>query len=195
MNAQIQNNFIKLISCLVWLICSLHVGFAQRIGPREKIPVDLKSSQLNLNIIEPSFSFEKRLGDNQSFTTSAGVTWLIETDSEYYEESPYSINPFVRVSFQNYYKRKMVNKVLNPNSGNYFGLSAGYYFDSIKDNLEFGATERSNSFFIGPVWGIQRNYKSGIHLNLSLGPGIGFGESSDIFLSPAGGFEVGFVIN
>ena len=195
MKALITRNPIKLMSYLIWLICSVHFGSAQSIGYREKIPVDLKSSQLNLNIIEPSFSFEKRLGDNQSFTTSAGVTWLTETDSEYYEESPYSINPFVRVSFQNYYKRKMVNKVLNPNSGNYFGVSAGYCFDSIKDNLEFGDTERSISFFIGPVWGIQRNYKSGIHLNLSLGPGIGFGESSDAFITGVGGIEFGFVLN
>jgi hypothetical protein len=174
----------------------LHVGFAQRINPREKIPVELKSSQLNLNIIEPSFSFEKKLGDNQSFTTSAGVTILTYTDSEYdYEESPYSLNPFVKISFQNYYNRKWVNKVLNPNSGNYVGLSAGYCFDSFKDNLEFGTTQRSNAFFIGPVWGIQRNYKSGIHLNLSLGPGIGFGENSDVFYTGVGGFEFGFVIN
>jgi hypothetical protein len=113
---------------------------------------------------------------------------------EYDTDFSYSVNPFIKVSFQNYYGRKLVKKELNPNSGNYISISAGYIFDSFTDNVDFGTTEQSSSFYVGPVWGIQRNYKSGIHLNLSLGPGIGFGEGSDIFLAAAGGFEFGFAI-
>ena len=185
-----QRNLIYLATCCIGLIFGLHTGTAQSVYSPEKIPVDLKSSQFNFNILDPSFSFEKKVSDNQSFTTTAGITMLTNTDSEY----EFSVNPFIKVSFQNYYKRKGVKKELNPNSGNYIGVSAGYYLDSFTDNLDFGTTEQSNSFFIGPVWGIQRNYISGIHLNLGIGPAIGFGENSDVFLTGTGVFEFGFVI-
>ena len=130
---------------------------------------------------------------------TAGITVFTVEDENYDNKDDffYSFNPFITGSFQHYYQRKFVRKELRQNSGNFIGVSAGYYFDAIADNLDHGTTtERANSFTIGPVWGIQRNYQSGIHLKLSLGPGIGFGENaeSDVFFAPAGGFEFGFVI-
>ena len=195
MDDQIQSTLIKLISCFIVLFFGLHKGYGQGALYPEKIPVDLKNFQVNLNILEPSFSFEKKVSDNQSFTMAAGITMLTDLDSEYETDFLYSVNPFIEGSFQHYYKRKWVNEQLKSNSGNYIGVSAGYYFDSVADNLDFGTIEQSNSFFVGPVWGIQRNYNSGIHLKLSLGPGIGFGENSEVFFTSAGGFEFGFVIN
>ncbi len=195
MDDQIQSTLIKLISCFIVLFFGLHEGYGQGALYPEKMPVDLKNFQVNLNILEPSFSFEKKVSVNQSFTMAAGITMLIDSDSEYETDFLYSVNPFIEGSFQHYYKRKWVNEQLKSNSGNYIGVSAGYYFDSVADNLDFGTTEQSNSFFVGPVWGIQRNYNSGIHLKLSLGPGIGFGENSEVFFTSAGGFEFGFVIN
>ena len=195
MDDQIQSTLIKLISCFIVLFFGLHKGYGQGALYPEKIPVDLKNIQVNLNILEPSFSFEKKVSDNQSFTMAAGITMLTDLDSEYETDFLYSVNPFIEGSFQHYYKRKWVNEQLKSNSGNYIGVSAGYYFDSVADNSDFGTTEQSNSFFVGPVWGIQRNYNSGIHLKLSLGLGIGFGEKSEVFFTSAGGFEFGFVIN
>ena len=154
---------------------------------QDRIAVELNNTQWNLNLLDPSVSFEKSLGDHQSLTLAAGLTGLADEDGA-------SLNPFVRGSFRNYYLRKRVKKELNPNSGNYVGLLTGYNFDSIADDIEGGTTRQSNSFFLGPVWGIQRNYKSGIHLGLSLGPGFGLGNNSDFYFTGVGSFEFGFVI-
>ena len=74
------------------------------------------------------------------------------------------------------------------------GLLTGYIFGAVSDNLDFGTTNQSNSFYIGPVWGIQRNYQSGIHLGLSLGFGFGTGKNMDAALIGLGQFQFGFVI-
>jgi len=64
------------------------------------------------------------------------------------------------------------------------------------DNLEEAIAEQevTNVFTVGPVWGIQRNYASGIHLGLSLGAGIMGGENIDTQASFVGEFELGFVL-
>ena len=157
------------------------------VKSQERIPVELSNTQWNLNILDPSVSFEKSLGDHQSFTLAAGLTGLADEDGA-------SLNPFVRGSFRNYYFRKKVKKELNPNSGNYVGLLTGYNFDAIADDIEVGTTRHSNSFFAGPVWGIQRNYKSGIHLGFSIGPGFGIDRDSDFYFTGIGAFEFGFAI-
>ncbi|MEM9895295.1 MAG: hypothetical protein AAF789_02900, partial [Bacteroidota bacterium] len=54
-----------------------------------------------------------------------------------------------------------------------------------------------DNFTIGPVWGIQRNYASGFHLDLSIGLGYITGGSDESFaienaVTPIGNFELGF---
>ena len=112
------------------------------------------------------------------------------------DQETLSVNPFISGSYRNYYPRKRVKKDLRPNSGNYVGILTGYRFNSIADNAEYDISDRlENSYYLGPVWGIQRNYQSGIHLGLSLGGGFAVGSSSDIYFTGVGGFEFGFVIN
>ena len=169
-------------------ITILLVGLASTgLWAQERIPVELQNTQFNLNILNPSLSFEKRINDNQSFTLSAGLTGLGDEDGT-------SLNPFVSGSFRNYYLRKRVQKELRSNSGNYIGVMTGYNFGAITDNIEAGSTRGSNSFYLGPVWGIQRNYKSGIHLGISLGAGFAVNNESDFFFTGVGAFEFGFVI-
>ena len=127
---------------------------------QERIPVELKSTQLTLNLLTPSITLENSLSPNRSLNLALGIIGFPDSDERF------SINPFLRGSFRNYYPRKRVKKELNPNSGNYIALDAGYYFDTLTKET----TRLTNSFFMGPVWGIQRNYKSGIHLGFSLGP-------------------------
>lgn len=160
---------------------------------QERIPVSLSNTQFNINVLDPSVSFEKSINDNQSFTAGVGITLLGDFEED---EGTLSVNPFIRGSYRNYYPRKRVKKELQPNSGNFIGILTGYNFNAIADNTENGTNNRlSNSYYLGPVWGIQRNYQSGIHLGLSIGGGFGVGSNSDIYFTGIGGVEFGFVIN
>ena len=142
---------------------------------QERIPVDLKNNQLNLNLFTPGVSFEQRVGPNQSLNLGLGIIGLVDSDGS-------SINPLVRGSFRNYYPRKQVQKELNPNSGNYIALDAGYYFNSVTNET----TQLSDSFFMGAVWGI--------HFGLSLGPGFVVGSDSDYRFTGIGQIQLGFVL-
>jgi hypothetical protein len=163
------------------------------VNAQDRIPADLSDLQFNINILEPSLSVEKRLSDKQSLTFAAGLTQV--TGEDINDDFAYGISPSISASFRNYYPRKKVKKELRPNSGNYIGLVAGYRFSTIADNLDIGNFESEDAFFMGPVWGIQRNYKSGIHLGLSLGGGFQTGKNTDFSFSGVGSFELGFVIS
>ncbi|MCP4461157.1 MAG: hypothetical protein GY816_24520 [Cytophagales bacterium] len=92
--------------------------------------------------------------------------------------------------FRNYYGRKRIKKSnLRNNSGNYFGLFSSYRFKAIgpEDNRA-----SSKTYTIGPVWGMERNYASGIHLGLSVGPGIVGGNSTRTRATVVEHFEIGF---
>ncbi len=163
---------------------------------QDRIPVQLRSTQWNINILQPSVNFEKSLTDNQSVAFDLGLTGLASSiGKEPQDAIAYSINPYLSGSFRNYYPRKRVQKELRANSGNYIGVITGYNFGAIADNQDSGTTELSNSFFLGPVWGIQRNYQSGIHFGLSLGPGFAVGQNTDLVFTGVGQFQLGFVIN
>ena len=47
---------------------------------------------------------------------------------------------------------------------------------------------------MGALWGIQRNYQSGIHLGFSIGGGFGTGQNMDLDFVGVGEFEFGFVV-
>lgn len=170
--------------------------------------VDLAGTQLNLNALTPSFSFEGKIGDKQSLTLAAGLGLAAEYTSDTYGGSGSSFYavPVVYGSFRNYYKRKSIKKSnLRRNSGNYVGLYLHYQFEALGDQ-SYIAVDASgvgsnaegsiidNIYAIGPVWGIQRNYASGIHLGLSLGIGIVGGEYIETGVSGIGEFEFGFIL-
>jgi len=154
---------------------------------QERTPVQLSNTQLNVNILAPSLLLEKRLTDKNSATFAFGLSPL-------HGNGEISINPFFRTSFRNYYPRKTVKKELRPNSGNYIGLVGGYYFGSIASSSDYTNVNQSNSYYVGALWGIQRNYQSGIHLGFSIGSGFGAGENMDLKLTGVGELELGFMI-
>jgi len=169
-------------------------------GQGEEVTLD--PVQVSFNILPLMAQAEFGLSDNQSITFGGGLGFSAYFESINGEESFEAFStPFITASFRNYYKRKRVNKDnLKNNSGNYVGLYTSYQFDTVIDINGFGTIETElNSYRIGPVWGFQRNYASGIHLDLSLGLGFQGGQSDEfieienqlVFLS---GFELGFKI-
>lgn len=142
---------------------------------------------------------ELKLAEDQSATFGGGLLYSVFYENINGEDNLEGYTaPFFTSSYRNYYKRKRVKKSnLKNNSGNYVGLYSIYSFKTLV--MEGGDTFDTdlNSFAVGPVWGFQRNYASGFHLDLSLGLGYLTGQSNEFFevndqLTFVGGLELGF---
>ena len=71
--------------------------------------------------------------------------------------------------YRHYYnlpKRRDEGRLSTNYSGNYFGLFAEPSFVFVKG-------QEATNLYSGGVWGIQRNYNSHVHLDLSIQAGIG----------------------
>ncbi len=181
---------ITLSTVLLLIIGS---AFAQR--------VKLNDHQANLNLLPTTLSYEKKLGDETSFTLSAGLGYYFEfyaySDSYGNNESrsEFLASPIVNSSFRKYYERRNVKKKLKKNSGNYIALFTSYSFKPLGDpRVTENYLKVSNSYVVGPVWGIQRNYKNSLHLGLSIGLGIQGGKYINTTAGIIGDFSLGFVI-
>lgn len=167
--------------------------------------VNLSDNQLNANIIPITLTYEKKIDSNKSFALSAGIipTVVAETRTSAFNSTTevYAfLQPYITGTFRNYYSRNKVKKNnLRNNSGNYIGVLYAHRlkpFGSTDDIFEQRVLDRNtNVFIVGPVWGIERNYASGIHLNLNLGFGYTNGEflnTGDVdFIAD---FTLGFVL-
>lgn len=177
---------------MIALVLSAFAGSAQ--------DVVLSKSQLNVNIVPLSLSYEGKIDKNKSFTLNGGIGftgYVRTTDGD--TESYLFAMPYFTSSIRNYYTRKNVKKSnLQNNSGNYIGIYAAYQLEPFGSpsslNESKAYAENSNVFAVGPVWGIERNYASGIHLGLSLGAGVMGGENIDLKGTFLGEFELGFVL-
>ncbi|GEM_PF-2642931 len=163
-------------------------------------PVDLAPIQFTVSLLPLMAHIEGKVSDKQSLTFGGGLGYSAfysevngEGDFEFFS------TPFLTASFRNYYNRKFVRKDnLKQNSGNYIALLGNYQFENLVDLGVLGTGETGlDSFSIGPVWGIQRNYGSGIHLDLSVGVGYRVGQSDEFIeiesgLTLIGGFELGY---
>ena len=164
--------------------------------------VELSSNQVNINLFPLTISYQGKIGEKQSLNLAAGLGLAAESSSNSFSDETdfnfYAL-PIVYASFRNYYKRKFTRKDnLKNNSGNYVALYGSFQFEPTHNPSTLLAQTRAlqvtNVFTIGPVWGFERNYASGIHLGLSIGPGVIGGEYVDTEFSIIGEFEFGFVL-
>ena len=158
---------------------------------QERIPVDLDNSRVYLNLLVPSFTLEQKISTNQSLLATAGLRLYGEEQFDHFEVS---LNPFAELEFRNYYPRRNVKKELNQNSGNFVGAIAGFTFSDLVGTSEIDTYTYNNDFYFAGIWGIQRNYKSGIHLNLKLGPQIIIGDDEvegDLYIHFGLGIQLG----
>lgn len=167
--------------------------------------VTLSDNQLSANILPFTLTYERKIDDNKSFTFSAGITpaGVSETRTSAFSsttETYVFFQPQISGTFRNYYSRNRIKKKnLKNNSGNYIGLSYSHWlkpFGSADDAFEQRVLDKyTNYFAVGPVWGFERNYASGIHLDLNIGIGYSNGEyleNGDVTI--IGEFEFGFVL-
>ncbi len=155
---------------------------------QDRVAVTLDTQKLYLNILAPGVEGEFKVSENQSISIEGELSFALVASSN--ENLLSTLNPSLISSFRNYYQRKKVKKELNNNSGNYIGILTGYTFGPIAGNV----SNTGDVFFTGGVWGIQRNYKSGIHLGLSLGLGITTGNNRDLKGTTVGEFNFGLVL-
>ncbi|WP_299220089.1 hypothetical protein [uncultured Aquimarina sp.] len=83
------------------------------------------------------------------------------------------------------------NKRTDFNSANYFALTSSItpgnpIIGDLDTDIDYATT-------IGPVWGLQRTYRSKLNINLELGLGYSF-DNQDSFIVPIVGFSLGWVI-
>lgn len=183
---------MKILSLVAFVLFDL-----MAIQTQAQKKVDLKPTQFNVNILELGAAFEAKVGEKQSLFLSLGIlpSAYAETNSNGNSYSYFALTPRFRAEFRGYYDRKRVKKSLNQNSGNFVGLTTGYVFDTIADNLGDGEVfAASNAFYVGPVWGIQRNYKNGFHFGLTLGYGVMTGQNTEATGVLINDVTIGFVL-
>ncbi len=158
--------------------------------------VELSDNQLNINLIAPSFSYERKLADNESISLAGGVgfTHVTKKDFSGRTTAKLFVVPMVYSTYRTYYKRRRIRKDnLMNNSGNFLGYFGGYRFKAFGSD-DFSPVLERGEYSIGTVWGMQRNYRSGIHFTLSIGPGLVGGQGVRAKFNMVGELEFGFTI-
>ena len=187
----------KLIICSLTLLSIAVASNAQQSTTQDE-PTTTKSVT-NISILSPAITHEVAVRKNQTvFLAGAleGVTQVVERGNNTPKtfDAFFGITPVVTVDYRNYYnfaKRQRKNKNTNNNSGNYVALRARVLFDPIIKDKKF--PDYNNGLALGGVWGIQRVYRSGIYLGLSLGAGFLIGDIKPQLVS-MGDFHLGFNI-
>jgi hypothetical protein len=131
---------------------------ALQVSAQERKPL------YSISILSPSIGLEKRIQENNSLKFSIGNS-IGFSSSNGMQTKLF----FLRGEYRHYYnllKRRDEGRLSTHYSGNYIGLFA-------EPSFNFSKGEESTNLYAGGVWGIQRNYNSHFHLDLSLNAGIG----------------------
>lgn len=165
------------------LVIILIFGCTNVLVAQGTIEPDLADTQVKATLLPLGLALEQKIGDKQTLNIGVGaqLTFYSYNDSFQGSGTEVFLTPFVTGEFRNYYNRKQVKKELEQNSGNYVALLGGYVMERFggNDDAVILIDSFENSFFIGPVWGMQRNYQTGFHLNLSIGLGYQSGDYLD----------------
>jgi hypothetical protein len=143
---------MKFYSSLILLFVALQVS-AQELKPL-----------YSFSILTPSFGVEKRLQENNSLKFSIGNIIGYSSTNGLQNRSF-----ILRGEYRHYYnlpKRRDEGRLSTNYSGNYVGLFAEPSFVFVKE-------QEATNLYSGGVWGIQRNYSSHFHLDVSVNAGIG----------------------
>jgi hypothetical protein len=158
------------------------------LGQSEEARVE--RSLLSVYFIPLKVSYEHGLGKSNTVELAGGLDGIAWMEND---EFRFGLAPFAEGYFKNFYnldKRQAKGKRTETNSGNYWGIMARYNFPAVSGDE---SDERFKSFFIAPVWGFQRNYRSNFSLGMDFGVGAGFNEYGS-YISPVIRLKLGFVL-
>lgn len=150
-------------------------------------------SLFSLNFLLPGVEYETALSNKTTLDFRLGTGFAYATGM--YRETEFGVflNFFTQYRyFYNFQNRLEKGKNINNNSGNFIALHGGIF----NGNPIIGTLESAQDYSVevGPVWGMQRVYKSGFKLNLHLGLGYLFNDLGDSAFSPLIGFSLGWLI-
>ncbi len=182
----------RLISSLA-LLSIAFASHAQQFTAQDE--ASTTKSVTNISILSPAITHEIAVSPRQTILLGAELGVISKFNiSNGIENSFTTLTPQIKADFRHYYnfeKRLAKGKNINNNSGNYLALRTMYIFDPIVNKENF--LNYNNGLALGGVWGIQRVYKSGIYLGLSIGGGFIFGDEK-FDTTGMGDFHLGFNI-
>lgn len=153
-------------------------------------PRDVELQIHKINFIPLAYSFEARVANSQTvfIQPSLGFSWVGAT-----------FFPAVQVTgnyryYYNFDKRAEKGKRTAKNSANYVGAMMNFSFWDAAWAAGFDGNDYTPYWAVGPVWGIQRNYKSHFSLGLALGPMLTVGNKGvrgDAYVELTLGFWLG----
>lgn len=126
---------------------------------------------VSLDILSPGISYEAKVSQWNTIVIGAhALTNATLTVSSYGTELNYLLVPAIDFEYRHYYnleKRNTRNKKTWFNSANYYGAVTGVQMNPIAGDE--WAYDYEPGFYIGPMWGIQRNGQLTFNLNLGIG--------------------------
>lgn len=152
----------------------------------------VEKNLFKINLLLPGVVYEH--GFDTKNTLYSEISLGVGYESNSFFGTNWSYYPTINEQFRHYYnleKRANKGKRTINNSGNFYGLNAIYYFESINSNDNFLPSDPS--FTIAPVWGFQRTYKHKFNLNLNGGLGYNVSKDENKFV-PVLNFTLGWVI-
>ncbi len=153
-------------------------------------PKNVEDHQLAVSLPMPGFIYEAGIAKN--VTLSAEIVTGFSLRGCTGCETLYGIYPILRGQYRYYYnfeRRKGKGKNITGNSGNYVGAT----LLAQSGKALIGDLDPLATIGGGPVYGLQRTYKSGLYYRLESGVGI-FSDEPDPYLSLILAVRIGWVI-
>ena len=137
-------------------------------------PTRTEPHLFKINLLAPGLEYEVALGSSTTLNINPYLT------GGYASSEGLLIFPAIQGQFRKYYnlmRRQAKGKRTVGNSGNFIGL-AGFGVGRPITNAE-GSNIFRSYYGAGPVWGLQRTYRSKFNLGLSGGVGYAFSTYSN----------------
>lgn len=163
------------------------IGFSANAQSQTNVEKKLYS----VNFLLPGLEYEMGLSNNTTLDLRAGTGFGISGGSNRDTEFGIFLNAHTQYRYYyNFNKRLRKDKNIDNNSANYIALNGSIDFgDPIIGDLQLSSDYGG---VIGPVWGLQRYYRSGFKLDLNLGAGYGFNNLGGSYFSPIIGLRLGW---
>jgi hypothetical protein len=174
----------KILPTLV-LLSAASTAFSQNIQP-EPVPDVTDVSKITLH---PGFSYEKRIGKHQTLYGQVfpAISFSFAFSDAIGEEASFYVDPAMYLQYRFYYnagRRQRKRKRTELNSMNYIGVVDRMVLSKHPVHEDYEMEKRYRTMnTLGAVWGLQRNFKSRISIDLNVGPAIAFAKTTSKDLS------------